>query len=163
MAVQTNGRKLPRPEQVAAAGKDPYIGLLWWVEVEGIQVATFAECSGLAMETEFHEYREGGVNTHTRKFPGPSKYSNLVLRRGMSDNPKLWEWYLEVVRLGQQGKAQRRAISVKLYTHGSDQPVRQWTFIRAFPVKWTGPELRADGGAIAIETLEFAHEGLSQT
>lgn len=151
------------PAQQRPAGKDPYITLHWWVEVEGLVVANFAECSGLTLETEFYEYRQGGVNTHVLKFPGPSKYSNLVLRRGMTDNKKLWDWYLQVVRLGQQKKEIRKSINVMLFDYSSQEPVQRWTFVRAFPVKWIGPEFRADAASMAIETLEFAHEGLSQT
>jgi phage tail-like protein len=36
----------------------------------------------------------------------------------------------------------------------------RWNFDAAFPVKWVGPQLSADGKTHAIETLEFAHAGL---
>ena len=39
-------------------------------------------------------------------------------------------------------------------------PVKRWDLIRAFPVKWTGPDMKANGGEIAIESLEIAHEGV---
>ncbi len=147
----------------AWSGCDPYLSLNWWVQVENVVVAQFAECSGLTVETEFYEYREGGVNTYMRKFPGPTKYTNLVLKRGLTDNDKLFEWYKDVIRLGLQATPVRKTISVMLYQYHSQEPVRTWTFINAFPVKWVGPELRADQSQVAIETLEFAHEGLSFT
>ena len=37
-----------------------------------------------------------------------------------------------------------------------------WNFKRGFPVKWTGPAMNASQNNVAIETLEIAHEGLSQ-
>jgi hypothetical protein len=37
-----------------------------------------------------------------------------------------------------------------------------WDFKEAFPVKWTGPELRADSGNVAFESIELAHRGLSR-
>ena len=37
-----------------------------------------------------------------------------------------------------------------------------WDFKEAFPVKWTGPDLRADSGSVAIESVELAHRGLSR-
>jgi phage tail-like protein len=150
------------PRTAAQVGIDPYITLHWFVEVEGVVVATFSECSGLSIETEVHEYRAGGQNTYMLKFPGPTKYGNLVLKRGITDNTKLWDWYLQIVQAGQQGQNLRKSITVMLYDYRSESPVRRWQFIRAFPVKWTGPELRADQGAMAIETLEFAHEGLAE-
>ena len=36
-----------------------------------------------------------------------------------------------------------------------------WEIREAMPVRWAGPELTADEGAVAIETLELAHHGLS--
>jgi phage tail-like protein len=39
-------------------------------------------------------------------------------------------------------------------------PVRQWTFLMAFPVKWTGPTVQSTATEVAVESLEFAHEGL---
>jgi phage tail-like protein len=38
--------------------------------------------------------------------------------------------------------------------------VRRWNLQRAFPSKWTGPDLKSDKGAVAVETLEITHEGL---
>ena len=38
--------------------------------------------------------------------------------------------------------------------------VMKYHLMNAYPVKWTGPELKANAGAVAVESLEFAHEGL---
>ena len=40
------------------------------------------------------------------------------------------------------------------------EPVKRWDLIRAFPVKWAGPDLKASAGELAIESLEIAHEGI---
>jgi phage tail-like protein len=39
------------------------------------------------------------------------------------------------------------------------QETWRWSFQNAYPVKWVGPELKADGSAVAIETIELAHNG----
>jgi phage tail-like protein len=36
----------------------------------------------------------------------------------------------------------------------------RWNFDNAYPVKWSGPALNATGDAVAVETLELAHEGM---
>ena len=41
-------------------------------------------------------------------------------------------------------------------------PVMWWDFKEAFPFKWTGPDLRADSGSVAVESVELAHRGLSR-
>jgi phage tail-like protein len=57
-----------------ARAKDPHMGLRFWVQLGSIEVAGFQECSGLSVETEIFEYAEGGLNTHTHKFPVRAKY-----------------------------------------------------------------------------------------
>ena len=36
-----------------------------------------------------------------------------------------------------------------------------WMFQRGIPMKWVGPSLNATQSAVAIESLEIAHEGLT--
>lgn len=145
------------PEKPRA--KDPMLGLRFWVEFDSssIQVAGFAECSAPTMETEVFEYQEGGENTFTHKLPVRHKYGNITLKRGIDEGQDLWHWYQTSI----DGKAQRRQITIYVYGPKPNQPpIRQYVLRRAFPVKWTGPDLKSDAGATAVETLELAHEGL---
>jgi hypothetical protein len=41
-------------------------------------------------------------------------------------------------------------------------PNNIWYFRRGLPVKYTGPSLNATQSSVAIESIEIAHEGLSQ-
>lgn len=138
----------PRP-------KDPHLGMQFWVQIEGVEVAGFSECSGLVIETETFEYAEGGLNLYTHKLPVRTRYGNVVLRRGLDPAQDLYSWYMSTL----DGKTSRKNLSIIIYGPTGEQ-VRQWALKGAYPVKWTGPDLRADAGAIAVETLEFAHEGL---
>ena len=54
-------------------GKDAFIGLSFWVEIDGLEVASFDECSAITMETETYEYADGRLNTYTHKFPVRTK------------------------------------------------------------------------------------------
>jgi phage tail-like protein len=36
-----------------------------------------------------------------------------------------------------------------------------WNFRDAYPVKWSGPELRGDSNSVAVESIELAHHGIS--
>ena len=155
---------LAQQHRVAAGGpagpdnakqRDPYVNLRFAVEIDHVTVAIFTECSALTIETETFEYQEGGVNGYTHKLPTRTKYGNITLKRGLDDSQELYQWYL----LNASGKTLRRNLSVILYDsrgHG----VRRWDLMGAFPCKWTGPDLRADTGAVAVETVEFAHSGL---
>ena len=54
-----------------------------------------------------------------------------------------------------------RQVTIILYSSAERGKLMRWTLNKAFPVKWTGPAFKANEAAIAIETLEFAHHGIS--
>ena len=58
------------------------------------------------------------------------------------------------------GSLQRQNVTVVLFDTVGDVVVR-WHFNKAYPVKWTGPQFTADSTAIAIESIELTHEGLT--
>ena len=136
---------------------DPYQVFNFMVEIEGVLAGAFSECSGLAVETEFLDYREGGLNEYVHRLAGPTKYPPLMLKHGLTQIDGLWTWHQEIV----QGIVTRRNGTIYLL----DQqriPVMWWDFKEAYPVKYTGPELRADSGAVAFESIEMTHRGLSR-
>jgi len=134
---------------------DPLVGFKFWVELESDLVGGFSECSGLQAETEVTDWLEGGENTTVLKFPGRTKYGNVTLRHGFTESPDLWLWFMRVLK----GTFERRPLTVILMDPQGGR-ARTWNFSRAFPVKWVGPDLKAGQGAVAIETVEFAHEGI---
>ena len=139
------------------AGKrnDPYGQFNFLVEIDGVVQGGFSECSGLTTDTNMFEYREGNEITTTRKLPGLMKYNNIVLKRGWTQDRKLWDWRKKVI----DGKTQRQSGTVVLL--GEDRsPVLRWNFREGWPSKWEGPALNAKTSEVAIETLEIAHEGL---
>ena len=134
---------------------DPYANFRFLVEIDSLVVAGFAEVTGIQAETETEEYREGGVNDHVHKFPRLTRYPNLVFKRGLTESAELWNWYGNVV----DGRVQRKNGAILLVDR-TGEPAWRWEFVQAYPVKWTGPDLRGDGNATAIETLELVHNGL---
>jgi phage tail-like protein len=135
---------------------DPILSFNFAVEISGLFVAGFTDASGLQAEIEVQEYREGGVNEYIHKRAGPARYpSNLVLKKGITDSTELWSWYCNVL----QGTIQRKSLDVVLMDSAGAER-RRWTFQNAYPVKWMGPDLKAQSSEVAIESLELAHEGL---
>jgi phage tail-like protein len=76
---------------------DPYLNFQFRLELNNIQVAGFAECAGLQMETKVFEYNEGGRNDTTLKFPQTTTYGNITLKRGITLSNDLIEWHLDIV------------------------------------------------------------------
>jgi phage tail-like protein len=146
---------MPRREQ------DPFGNFRFKLELGNVEVAGFAECTGLSIETKVLEYKEGGNNATTLKFPEASTFGNITLKRGVTTSNDLIEWQLDVVSgtFSKNKRSSNPSIAVVLMDEKGTS-VRRWNLIRAFPVKWVGPDLKATGSEVAIETLEIAHEGI---
>lgn len=136
---------------------DPYLGFRFQVEIDSLRVAGFTEVRGLEMEMEPEEYREGGVNTYTHKLPTRFEHPNLAFERGMTDYQEFWLWVQDVV----DGQVTRKNVRIIL-SDSMGEESWGWECRKAYPVRWAGPELRADEGTVAMETLELAHEGVSK-
>lgn len=117
----------------------------------------FSEVSGLTQEIQVIEYRDGSFPEYSSiKMPGLRKYNNITLKRGVikADND-FFKW-LSTVKLN---TIERRDMTISLLNE-SHVPVMVWKVHNAFPVKVEGPQLKAAGNEVAIESIEVAHEGL---
>lgn len=134
---------------------DPYKTYRFLVEIEGLVSGGFSEVSGLQVEIDVEDYREGGVNDYVHKLPKFRKYPNLILKRGLTDSDVLLNWLENTAA----GKIECRNIRVILLDDEGEEKW-YWIFKEAFPVKWSGADLKADGNSVAIETLELVHAGM---
>jgi phage tail-like protein len=138
-------------------GKDPYRSYRFRVELDGVERAGFREASGLDFTQDPIEYREGPDALTARKLPGLIKFSNIVLKWGISDDEELWDWRQQAM----DGKIERKNGSIILVDDAGEDKFR-WNFREGWPTKWTGPTFNATGNEVAIESLEIAHEGLEK-
>ena len=118
----------------------------------------FSEVSGLNIETQVIEYRDGVTPEYSSvKMPGIPKYGNITLKRGIipADN-EFYDW-LNTTALN---KVERRDLVISLLNE-SHEPVMTWKATSAFPVKIEGAGLKSTGNEVAIESIEVAHEGLT--
>lgn len=136
---------------------DPYKEFRFQVEIDGIASSRFLECSGLGSEVAVIEYREGGDPTAVRKLPGRASYSDLTLKRGITESTDLYDWHRSLL----QGVIDRRNGSVKLLNDEGVEVVR-WVFREAWPRKWEGPELNAMRNEVAIETFVLTCESIER-
>lgn len=135
---------------------DPYLDFNFRLEIDGLEVAGFSEADLPEASIEAVAYREGADKASAaRLLPGRVKYGAVVLRRGFSGDPALFEWWREVA----DGDVARRNVGIVLLDE-QRQEVARWLLRRAWPSKWKGPQLDALGNDVAIETLELAHEGI---
>ena len=142
---------------MAATGSrdDPFASFNFLVEIDGVTKAGFSECSGLSMETDAIEYRNGDEDITVRKLPGLKKFGNITFKRGFTADKKLWDWRKLVL----DGKTERKSGTVTLLNEARETAMR-WTFREAWPRKLDGPTFNAKNNEVAIETLEIVVEGL---
>lgn len=140
---------------MATPRNDPYVAFNYVVEINGIRVAGFNEVSGLDAELEPIDYRNGDEDFVARKLPGIKKFPNIVLKRGIIGDLDLFNWFLQ----GAKGTVDRRDGAIALRDEKRDEVMR-WRFVRGWACKYTGPSLKADSSAVAIESIEICHERL---
>jgi phage tail-like protein len=116
----------------------------------------FQEAKGLGADLEVTSYPEGGVNDHVHLLPVRHSWTRLSLKRGVVRDPGLWSWYMAGLT---QSLGARRDGAIILMT-AAGTPAKSWTFHAGLAAKWVGPELNAMQNAVAVESIEIAHEGL---
>ena len=111
------------------------------VEWGGTRIG-FTEVSGLTVELQTIDYREGNaLEYQVTKMPGIPQYSNITLKRGMfrSDN-EFFQW-LNTVKLN---NIERRDLTISLLNEDHD-PIVVWKIKESFPCKVEGPSLNSTG------------------
>jgi phage tail-like protein len=129
---------------------EPAVGYRFGVEMQGLVVGWFTECSGLSFERAVVPHEEGGINDRVHQLPGRIRRANLSLKRGLADT-RLMAWFLE----GQQdGGVKRRDVSVILY-NADGAETQRWDLIGVYPLKWQGPGPVTGSDQVAVETIEI--------
>lgn len=118
----------------------------------------FTEASGLKVETEVIEYRDGlSPDFSVLKMPGQRKYGDITLKRGVfkGDND-FYKWWNTV----SLNKVERRDVVISLLDE-KHEPVMVWKVKNAWPSNLEGPSLNASGKEVAIESLTIVNEGVA--
>jgi len=145
------------PGAIRLSAFDPALSYKFAIEIAGITESFFTSCEGLKLEREVVDYKEGGTNNFIYKFPGRMKQENIRLKRGVTFSPALWDWFMTGARTG---TAIRKNLSV-LVSDPAGIIAQRWDVLSAWPVRYEGPELRADKHRGRLELVEFAHHGLT--
>lgn len=159
------------PGGLLAAGAGLALGA-----VKTFVFGSFSEVSGLDAGVETEEYREGGFNAAPRVFPKWGAYSKVVLKRGTTPDPSLWDWYYQVLRGDKAAQRKNglivltdKGLGITAATGGPSPlglpvldklPIAVWYLTRGLPERLQGPTLSGAGNEIAVESVEIAHEGL---
>lgn len=136
----------------------PPVGFHFKVEVQGLPAndddVRFTEVSGLTLEMGVEEVPEGGENRFIHKFPTRTKYSELVLKRGLLRNSEIISWIRQCL---EDYDIKLKTIVIKLLNE-EHQPLITWHVVNAYPTKWTVGDFNAANNAVVIETLQFYYQ-----
>jgi phage tail-like protein len=135
----------------------PLVGFHFAIDISGVVAGYFTECSGLGSEHEIIEHKvvtEKG-NEVIMKIPGRLKWENISLKRGITSSMDIWKWRKDV-ESGNVDSARRDGSVIMFDQHLKE--IARWNFLRAWPVKVTGPQPKSDSNEIGVEELTIAHE-----
>ncbi|HXF62543.1 MAG TPA: phage tail protein [Caldilineaceae bacterium] len=136
---------------------DPAPEFRYYVEIDGLVEGSFIECSGLRMQREVLEVKEGGVNDYTHKLPGRTTYGQITLSKGIMFSTKLWQWYEEGMK---DGHVKKRPVTITQFSSYFNLAARWYHIEDAFPESWSVSSLRTDSSTFAVETLVLTFKTL---
>jgi phage tail-like protein len=115
--------------------------------------ANFSECDGLEATIETKTIREGGNNGTQIRLAGPLGYAMLTLKRGMTGDFGLWQWFRDTAA------NPRLRADARIVLLGADRrPRMSFAVYRCMPVKIKAPAFNAKEGGLAIEEMQIAYE-----
>ena len=113
----------------------------------------FQSVSGLSVEYDYENFKEGGENRFEHKLPVRTKYADMLLKRGMLTNSEVIKWFFKAFR---DREFNPTDINVILMNE-KGEPLRTWKVSHAIPKKWLISDLNANDNAIVVETMELSY------
>ena len=148
---------MPDANDQATAGAHYFTIDLGGNEADGF----FKEIDGISSENEVmvHTTSDAQGKSFIQKYPGQLKWNNITLKRGVDANNALWTWRKQVID-GQVVQARKECkIEVLDWTGAT---VVTYSFVNAWPCRYSAPGLSAGGNEVMVEEIEIAHEGMTR-
>ncbi len=114
----------------------------------------FQEVSGLDVEMEMDPYTEGGQNRFSWKLPRRTRYSDLVLKRGMFMGSGIVLWCQNAF---ENFVFEPTNITIALLNK-NHEPMQAWYVVNAIPKKWTISNFNAEQNSVVIESFTLSYQ-----
>jgi phage tail-like protein len=134
------------------------------IRVPGVGSASFKTAKGFKASVEIIDFREGGDNHASKKFPGRPTFDNLTLERGViSRNSELYTLFRQVYDVGTNIGREPR-VTILLDVLGRDNTtLATFKWVKAIVASVEFDDLDAtSSGEIFLERIEFAVEGFEK-
>lgn len=114
----------------------------------------FQEVTGLTVDVNLDTYNEGGENRFVHRLPGRTRYSDLVLKRGMTLVSGVTAWCIDAI---ENFNYQPTNMLISLLNE-DHLPVSSWYVANAIPIKYDLAGLNAEQNQIVIESMTLRYE-----
>ena len=117
----------------------------------------FQEVSGISMELETEDIREGGTQYSAHKVPKQTKFEDLVLKRGLVTMASpLALWCFNTLGNSTMIPIVPQIITLQLLDD-MKIPKMAWSFHDAYPFKWEVSGFNAQENNIVVESMSFKY------
>ncbi len=144
---------------MALADFDSTSGYSFGFEIDGIQIKSITEVSGLKMEQDVIELKENGPDGKyvIKKLPGRWKAGEVTLTRGLTDDQSFEKW----VKDSQFGKMSdsRKGGAIIVYDFEGNA-MKRYTLTNAWPKSLEIGSLKAGDTSVLTEKLVVTYERL---
>ncbi|MGM1060506.1 phage tail protein [Saccharothrix sp. Mg75] len=125
------------------------------LSIAGNDLGAFHTCDGMGAQMEVEQFTEGGNNGFAHQLPSRITWSNITMTRPVtSDSAKVVKWLNDVIKRVERKDGEIVALTPDM------TPIASWQVQGIVPVRWQGPSFDPGSSQAAVETLEFAHEGI---
>ncbi|WPU91365.1 phage tail protein [Mucilaginibacter sabulilitoris] len=114
----------------------------------------FQDVTGLTVDVDLDTYKEGGENRFVHRLPGRNRYSDLVLKRGMTLVSGVTAWCLDSI---ENFNYQPTNMLISLLNE-DHLPVSSWYIANAIPIKYSISGFNAEQNQIVIESMTLRYE-----
>jgi phage tail-like protein len=113
----------------------------------------FQEVSGLEVDMEMEQIKEGGQNRFTHSLPVRNRYTDITLKRGMFIGSGITLWCKNAI---ENFVFQPTNVLISLL-NADHLPLQSWYVVNAIPKKWQVTSFNAQENSVAIESLVLSY------
>jgi len=138
---------------------DSGVGHSFGLEIDGVQIKSITEVSGLKMEMDVIELKENGPDGKyvVKKLPGRWKAPEVTLTRGLTEDSSFDGW-IKDSQFGKMGTA-RKGGAIIVYDY-EGAPVKRYKLTNAWPKSLEISALKAGDTSVLTEKLVVTCERL---
>lgn len=146
---------------MANFGQDKQVQASYFtLEVDGVALGFFTSCSGLNSELEVVSQKartDNGPSIETKQ-PGRQSFSEVVMKRGVTEDKKVNDWFDETVDAG--SAIEYKSASIVCMSRDMSEEIARFNLEDAFPSKLSLSDLDTNSSDAMVEELTIRHHNL---